>query len=165
MAHTLVGCSAPGDLGRPSVSVWFCKMCLGQQRVPITARAGGAGASPPEGPGMRALVLTVLLGKSHHSSPSASVLMACPLGAACDAAEWTYGNPVSFPIHLSCPVTTCPVLPCNPCTRVSLNRGVEHELSPILGPVQNQILYSRGSSCVGTLRNSVSKSPHAHGTP
>ena len=41
-------------------------------------------------------------------------------------------------------------------TRVSLNRGVEHELSSILGPVQNQIVYSRGPSCVGTLRNSVS---------
>ena len=43
-----------------------------------------------------------------------------------------------------------------PHTRVSPNRGVEHELSPILGPVQNQILLSRGLSCVGTLRNSVS---------
>jgi len=43
-------------------------------------------------------------------------------------------------------------------TRVSLNWGVEYELSPILGPVQNQILYSRGPLCVGTLRNSVSKS-------
>ena len=41
-------------------------------------------------------------------------------------------------------------------TRVSLNRAVEHELSPILGPVQNQILHPRGPSCVGTLRNSVS---------
>ena len=60
------------------------------------------------------------------------------------------GHPVDkmFPLqefaHLSCG------------TRVSLNRGVEHELSPILGPVQNQILLSRGPSCVGTLRNSVS---------
>jgi len=43
-------------------------------------------------------------------------------------------------------------------TRVSLKWGVEYELSPILGPVQNQILHSRGSSCVGTLRNSVSLS-------
>ena len=43
-------------------------------------------------------------------------------------------------------------------TRVSLNRGVEYELSPILGPVQDQMLYSRGPSYVGTLRNSVSLS-------
>ena len=44
-----------------------------------------------------------------------------------------------------------------PCvTNVSLNRGVEHELSPILGPVQNQILYSRGPLSVRTLRSSVS---------
>ena len=42
-------------------------------------------------------------------------------------------------------------------TCVSLNRGVEYELSLILGPVQNQILYSREPLCVGTLRNSVSK--------
>ena len=42
------------------------------------------------------------------------------------------------------------------CTRVSLDWGVEYELSQILGPVQNQILYSRGASCVGTLRISVS---------
>ena len=43
------------------------------------------------------------------------------------------------------------------CTCVSLNRGLEYELSLILGPVQNQILYSREPLCVGTLRNSVSK--------
>ena len=42
-------------------------------------------------------------------------------------------------------------------TRVTLNWGVEYEVSLILGPVQNQILNSRESSRVGTLRNSVSK--------
>ena len=42
-------------------------------------------------------------------------------------------------------------------TCVSLRKGLEYELSQILGPVQNQILYLRESSCVGTLRNSISK--------
>ena len=42
-------------------------------------------------------------------------------------------------------------------TCVSLNMVLEYELSLILGPVQNQILYSREPLCVGTLRNSVSK--------
>ena len=42
-------------------------------------------------------------------------------------------------------------------TYVSLNIVLEYELSLILGPVQNQILYSREPLCVGTLRHSVSK--------
>ena len=40
-------------------------------------------------------------------------------------------------------------------TRVSLNSGVEHELSLILRPVRNQILHFRGCSCAGHLSHSA----------
>ena len=43
-----------------------------------------------------------------------------------------------------------------PATCVGLKRGVEHELSPILGPVQDQILNFRVPSYVGNLGTSVS---------
>ena len=39
---------------------------------------------------------------------------------------------------------------------VLASEGMERESSLIWGAVQNQILHSRGPSCVGTLRNSVS---------
>ena len=40
-------------------------------------------------------------------------------------------------------------------TRVSLNWEVEHELSLIQRPVQNQNLFSRGSPCAQRLRHSA----------
>ena len=40
-------------------------------------------------------------------------------------------------------------------TRVSLSRGLEHELSLIWGPVQNQILHPRGPKYGGRLRHSA----------
>ena len=48
-------------------------------------------------------------------------------------------------------------------TRVSLNREVECELSPKLGPVQNQIFYSRGPA--GTMRTNVSFLQAYHENP
>ena len=40
-------------------------------------------------------------------------------------------------------------------TRVSLSRGLEHELSLLWGPVQNQILHPRGPKYGGRLRHSA----------
>ena len=40
-------------------------------------------------------------------------------------------------------------------TRVSINRGVEHELSLIWGPEQNQSLHFRGCSYAGRLGHSA----------